>query len=77
MAGSREELAAHALELPAVGRAWLVEQLLAILEGEIEPRVERVHLDEIRQRQFAVQEGRSGFVEGDEALRRARADVRR
>jgi hypothetical protein len=77
MAGSLEKVTADALELPAVGRAWLVEQLLASLEGEAEPRVERVHLDEIRERRFAVQEGRNTLIDGEEALRRARASVRK
>jgi hypothetical protein len=77
MAGSMEKVAADALELSAVGRAWLVEQLLASLEGETEPRVERAHLDEIRQRRFAVQEGQAKLVDGEDALRRARMDVRK
>ena len=77
MAGSMEKVAAEALELPAAGRAWLVEQLLASLEGEAEPRVQRIHLDEIRRLRFAAQEGRAKLIDAEEALRQARASMRK
>ena len=77
MALSVEMVAEEALNLPASGRALLVEKLLASLAGEANPAVERAHLDEVRERRAAVRSGKSRLVEGTEAIRTARAAVRR
>lgn len=76
MALTVEKIASDALGLPSAGRAELVEKLLASLAGESDPAVERTHLDEVRRRREAVRSGKAQLVEGDEALRRARAAMR-
>lgn len=73
MALTVDQVASNALGLPSAGRAELVEKLLASLAGETNPAVERLHLAEVRRRREAVRSGKSALVEGDEALRLARA----
>ncbi len=65
------------MNLPTSGRELLVEKLLASLAGEANPTVERAHLDEVRERRAAVRSGKSRLVEGTEAIRMARAALRR
>jgi hypothetical protein len=77
MALSVEMVAEEALSLPTSGRALLVEKLLASLAGEANPTVQRAHLDEVRERRAAVRSGKSGLVEGSEAIKKARAAVRK
>jgi hypothetical protein len=77
MALSVEMVAEEALNLPTSGRALLVEKLLASLSGEANPAVERAHLDDVRKRRAAVSSGRARLVDGKEALRKARAAVRK
>jgi hypothetical protein len=77
MALSVEMVAEEAMNLPARGRELLVEKLLASLAGEANPAVERTHLEDVRERRAAVRSGKSRLVEGTEAIRTARAAVRR
>lgn len=76
MASTLDQVAADALSLSSDGRALLVEKLLGSLSGEVDPSVERSHLAEIRRRRSLVDSGKSELIEGDEALRRARAALR-
>ena len=76
MASTVEKVAADALSLPSDGRAFLVEKLLDSLSGEVDTTVERAHLAEVRRRREAVRSGQSELIDGDEALRRARAALR-
>lgn len=76
MASTVEQVAADALNLPSAGRAFLVEKLLGSLSGEVDSAVTRGHLTEVRNRRAAVQSGQSTLIEGDEAVRRARAALR-
>lgn len=71
-----EKVAADALRLPSEGRALLVETLLDSLSGEADPVVEKAHLAEIRQRREAVRSGQAKLIDGEEALRQARAALR-
>jgi hypothetical protein len=77
MALSVEMVTEEAMNLPTSGRELLVEKLLASLAGEANPTVERAHLDEVRERRAAVRSGKSRLVEGTEAIRTARAALRR
>lgn len=77
MADAVEKVAAQALGLPVASRALLVEKLLESLSGEADPAVERNHLDEVRRRRDAVRSGAAKLVDGDEALRLARAALRK
>lgn len=77
MATTVEKVAADALQLPSDGRAFLVETLLESLSGETDPTVEKAHLAEIRQRREAVRSGKAMLIDGDEALRQARAALRK
>jgi putative addiction module component len=77
MALTVEMVTQEALGLPVSGRASLVESLLASLAGEINPAVERTHLDEIRKRRAAVRSGKASLVDGAEGLREVRAALRK
>ncbi len=77
MALSVEMVAEEAMNLPTSGRALLVEKLLASLAGEADLKVERAHLNDVRERRAAVRSGKSRLVEGTEAIRKARAAVRK
>jgi hypothetical protein len=77
MALTVEMVAKEALDLPISGRAILVEKLLASLAGEMNPAVERAHLDEIRGRRAAVRSGKATLVDGTEGLRDVRAALRK
>jgi hypothetical protein len=72
-----DQVASDALGLPASSRALLVEKLLASLSGEADPSVEKSHLVEVRHRRAETAAGKAKLVEGDEALRRARAALKR
>jgi hypothetical protein len=77
MAVTVEKVAADALQLPSDGRVLLVETLLESLSGETDPAIEKTHLAEIRLRREAVRSGKAKLIEGDEALRQARAALRK
>jgi hypothetical protein len=70
-------VAAEALSLPTRGRALMVEKLLASLAGEASPSVGRTHLDKAREHRAAVRSGKSRLIGGTEAMRKARAGVRK
>lgn len=73
METTADQVASDALGLPAQSRAVLVEKLLASLAGETNPDVERAHLEAVRLRRAAERAGKTALIDGDEALRRARA----
>jgi hypothetical protein len=72
-----EKVAAEALQLSSDGRAFLVETLLESLSGETDSTVEKAHLAEIRRRREAVRSGKAKLIDGDDALRQARAALRK
>lgn len=74
---SVEALAEKMLALPTSGRALLVEKLLASLEGEVDRDVERATLNEIRRRRSAVAEGKAVLTDGPDAMKQARAALRK
>lgn len=76
MASTVEKVAADALQLPSDGRTVLVETLLESLSGETDPAIEKAHLAEICRRRDAVRTGEAKRIDGDEALREARAALR-
>ena len=73
MALTAKMVTQDALGLPSLGRPLLVEKLLASLAGEVNPAVERVHLDEVRRRRAAVRSGKASLIDGPAGLRQARA----
>jgi hypothetical protein len=77
MALSVEMVAEEVLNLSRSGRALLVEKLLASLSGEANPAVERAYLRDVREQRAAVRSGKARLVDGTEALRKARAAVRK
>lgn len=77
MALTVEMVTQEALGLPVSGRALVVESLLASLAGETNPAVERVHLEEIRERRAAVRSGKASLIDGAEGLREVRSALRK
>ena len=74
---SFEAVTEEALALPTRGRVLLVEKLLASLEGTIDPAAESASLKDIRERRAAVDSGKTTLVDGADALKKARAAVRK
>jgi hypothetical protein len=73
MSLTAERVEAEALSLPVSGRAHLVEKLLASLSGEVNPDVEKVHLEVIQERRALVKRGESRLLDGPAALKQLRA----
>ena len=72
-----QEIEAAVLRLSDKDRLQLADKLFGSLSGKTDPVVERAHLDEVRRRRETVRSGKAKLVDGDEALRRARAAMRK
>ena len=70
---SVNELLEEVLQLPPSSRASLVEKIVESIATDIDPAVERAHLDEIRLRRQKAASDPGSIVSGDEVLQRARA----
>ncbi len=70
---SVNDLIEEVLQLPPASRASFVEKIVESLAADIDPAVERSHLDEIRRRRQNLTSGQGSVVPGDEVLQRARA----
>jgi hypothetical protein len=66
---SVNDLLAEALQLPPAQRAGLVEKIVESLAADIDPVVERSHLDTVARRR----KQKDTLVPGEKVLRRARA----
>jgi len=69
---SVNDLLEEVLQLPPASRASLVEKIVESLAADIDPAVERSHLDAIRARRQELASGQGSLVPGDEVLQRAR-----
>jgi len=65
---STSDLLQEALRLSPVERAGLVEKIVESLATDIDPAIERAHLDAIAERRQMA----GDLIPGDEALARAR-----
>jgi hypothetical protein len=70
-----EELLEHALQCSSQDREELAEALVASLGSEVEPEIERAHLDEVTRRREEEARGKVDMIPSEEALRRARATL--
>jgi len=70
---SETDLLEQALQLPPSSRASLVEKIVESIAADIDPTVERAHLDEIKLRRQTSASDPSSIISGDEVLQRARA----
>jgi len=70
-----EELLEHALQCSSQDREELAEALVASLGSEVEPEIERAHLDEVMRRREEAARGEVDMIPSEEALRRARATL--
>ena len=75
MPATVNEILKEALLLSPVSRANLAEKLIESIEADIDPELEKAHLEEVRQRRREVGSGAAQLIPGDEALRRARGMV--
>ena len=71
-----EELQNEVLQLPEEDRIRLVEQLIASLDGEVDPDAEELWLREAEERYRAYQRGQIGSRPAAEALRDARSSLK-
>jgi len=74
---SETDLLEQALQLPASSRASLVEKIVESIAADIDPAVERAHLDEIKLRRQKAATDPDSIVPGDEVLAHARALLRK
>jgi hypothetical protein len=63
----------EALQLSPSSWASLVEKIVESIAADIDPAVERAHLDEIRLRRQQAALAPETIIPGDEVLQRARA----
>jgi hypothetical protein len=70
---SVNDLLEEALQLSPSSRASLVEKIVESIASDIDPALEKAHLDEIRLRRQQAALAQETIVPGDEVLKRARA----
>jgi hypothetical protein len=70
------ELSQRARELVPEDRARLAEELLASLEGDLEPAVDAAWDEELRKRIAEVESGAVSLLPGAETLARLKAEFR-
>ncbi len=70
---SVNDLLEEALQLSPASRASLVEKIVESLASDIDPEIERAHLDEVQRRRDEVSAGQSKLIPGDEVLEHARS----
>ena len=70
------ELSQRARELAPEDRARLAEELLASLEGDLEPAVDAAWDEELRKRIAEVESGAVKLVPADEVFARVRRTLR-
>ncbi len=72
-----DEIYQAALTLPAESKALLAERLVAYLETNMEPEVERAHLKTVRRRRDEILSGQVETLDGQLVMARARKIVGR
>ena len=69
---SAEEIYKAAMTLPNESKALLAERLVAYLETNIEPEVEKAHLEVVRRRREEILSGQVEALDGEAVMARAR-----
>jgi hypothetical protein len=74
---SVNELLKEVLQLPPSSRANLVEKIVESIAADIDPAIERSHLNTVQERRasYAAQTGE--MVPGDEVLKQARSLIQK
>ncbi|MCE0522093.1 MAG: addiction module protein [Methylacidiphilales bacterium] len=70
---SVNELLEEVLHLPPSSRASLVEKIVESIAADIDPAVERSHLDAIEKKRLQAAAGQGSIMPGDDVLKRARS----
>jgi putative addiction module component (TIGR02574 family) len=73
---SVNDLLEEVLQLPPSSRASLIEKIVESIAADIDPAVERSHLDAIEKRRRQAAADQSGVIPGDDVLKRARSLIR-
>ena len=73
MATTVYNLLEEALSLTPAHRADLAQKLIESIEADIDPAIERSHLEEVRRRRLEVASGKSKLIRGEDVMKRARA----
>lgn len=66
-----------ALELPDESKLSLAEKLIAYVEANIDPELQRDHLETVRRRREELLAGTVEAVDGPDAIRRGRQQLKR
>jgi putative addiction module component (TIGR02574 family) len=72
MVVSFEEVCKAALALPEESRSLLVNRLIESLSPDIDPELERIHLEELEHRDAELKSGKIRTIPRDEARERLR-----
>ncbi len=72
-----EEVYEAAMTLPNESKALIAERLVAYLGTNIEPDVERAHLEAVRRRRDEILSGQAEALDGEVVMARAREIVGR
>jgi len=70
---SVNDLLEEVLQLPPSSRASLVEKIIESIATDIDPAIERSHLDAIQKRRRQAAADQNGIIPGDDVLQRARS----
>jgi hypothetical protein len=70
---SVNDLLEEVLLLPPSSRASLVEKIVESIATDIDPAIERSHLDAIQKRRQQVATDQNSIIPGDDVLQRARS----
>ena len=70
---SVNDLLEEVLQLPPSSRASLVEKIVESIATDIDPAIERSHLDAIQKRRQQAATDQNGIISGDDVLQRARS----
>ncbi|MBU0479616.1 MAG: addiction module protein [Proteobacteria bacterium] len=69
---SLEEIYAEAQALPSEAKAILAEKLVESIEDDVDPRIARSHLNEVKRRRDEIRTGKVMAINGDEGLAQIR-----
>jgi putative addiction module component (TIGR02574 family) len=74
---SVNEILAEVMQLPPSSRASLVEKIVESIAVDIDPAIERSHLDAVARRRQEATADPSKIIDGDDVMRDMRALLRK
>jgi hypothetical protein len=72
MAANLDQVYEQAMRLPDESKAVLAERIIEYLETNVNPNLERAHLDIVKKRREEIREKRVDLIPGEDALAKVR-----